>query len=54
MIRGTNFGELRYGEVRRIPLPRTRANEGIRKGRDLWRIGPNPTRTYAVIAQLIR
>src|SRR5215207_4537377 len=25
---GTNFGELRYGEVRRIRLPRTRVHRG--------------------------
>jgi hypothetical protein len=26
------FAELRYGEVRRIPLPRTPVNKDIRKG----------------------
>src|SRR5215218_6074048 len=28
-----NFGELRYGGVRRIPLPRSWVNKGKRKGR---------------------
>jgi hypothetical protein len=37
-----NFSELRYGEVRRIPLPRTPVNKGIRKGRGCSR--PRPQR----------
>ena len=31
--RVANFGELRYGEVRRIPIPRTPVNKGKRKSR---------------------
>src|ERR671921_225260 len=31
--RNVNFRELRYGEVRRIILPRTSVNKGIKKGR---------------------
>ena len=30
---GANFSELRRGEVRRIPLPRTPVNKGMKKGR---------------------
>ena len=29
----TNFVERRLGEVRRIPLPRTPVNKGMKKGR---------------------
>jgi hypothetical protein len=36
-----NFLELRYGEVRRIPLPRTPVNKGKRKDRSLVRLGPS-------------
>src|ERR671920_1305765 len=32
----TNFRELRKGEVRRIHLPRTSLNKGIRKGRGCY------------------
>jgi len=28
----TNFRELRYGEVRRITIPRTSVNKGMKKG----------------------
>src|SRR5215213_8240613 len=31
-----DLGELRHGEVRRIPLPRTRVNKGIRKGQGCY------------------
>src|SRR5215204_2714550 len=34
-----NFRELRYGEVRRIPIPRTWVNKGKKAGGDLTRIG---------------
>jgi hypothetical protein len=30
------FGELRHREVRRIPLPRTWVNRGIRKGQSCY------------------
>ncbi len=33
---GANFREFVTGEVRRIPLPRTRVNKGNKKGRGCY------------------
>src|ERR671911_472831 len=40
-----NFGELRHHEVRRIPLPRTPVNMGVRRGRGFSK--PRPSYTQA-------
>ena len=40
-----NFVELRNGEVRRIPIPRTRVNKGKKKGPRL--LEPRPFASYA-------
>jgi hypothetical protein len=40
-LKPSNFGELRHGEVRRIPLPRTRVNKGMKKGRDYSESAPS-------------
>src|SRR5215210_2506526 len=39
-LEGANFRELRKGEVRRIPLPRTWVNKG--KGEGPGPVGPQP------------
>src|SRR5215208_5611942 len=47
---GAYFRELRYGEVRRIPLPRTPVNEGKGKGRSPHHPGPSPLAPLAYLA----